>query len=370
MQLKSLTIEYLNRCNLNCAHCAVSASSNLSDKVRLVDAKEWVAVAKRYGITELYISGGEPFLEFEELCDLVKYSHLLGIKSTVYTNAFWATSPENTRNHLLPLRESGLDCLHTSLDCFHEKEGISLQNLVNVASVAREMDLKVILNIVQTKDKEIDYNFIKRTFEKHAVNMEYSFAKSVGRASELSGKAFIREKRCNMKKGCRYYANPLISAKGEVFACGGAYLLAGAHNPLKLGNVHEIPLSDIIERFFNLKLMHSVATFGPFFLYELVAKERRLPVKNKFSCICEFCSYLLNDEENARIIQKKLENPDPELRFKLKLAELAYKNIDHLSTGRITPHIVLFCDYHFPTFIKFARKVINGICNHRLMGGS
>jgi len=361
VRLKSLTIEYLNKCNLKCAHCAVSASSDLSDKVRLADAKDWVAIAKRYGITELYISGGEPFLAFEELCDLVKYSSLLGIKSTAYTNAFWAPSMGSARDHLLPLHENGLNCLHLSLDCFHEKEGIPFQNLINIASVAHDIGLKVILNIVQTKNREIDYDFIKRTFGKYAINLEYSFAKSVGRATKLPGDTFIKESGDNLKKGCRYYANPLISAKGEVFACGGAYLLAGAHNPLRLGNVHDDPLPNIIEKFFDLKLMHPIATFGPAFLNELVGKDKSAPINNKSSCICEFCSYLLNNEEDVFVIQKKLQNPDPELKFKLKLAELAYKNIDLLNTGRIAPGIVLFCKSNFPTFVNLARRAVHNM---------
>ena len=106
--------------------------------------------------------------------------------------------------------------------------------------------------------------------------------------------------------------------------------------------------------------MHPVAAFGPFFLYELIGREKRIPSENNFSCICDFCNQILNQADSVCIIQKKLEESSPEVRFKLKLAEMVYNNIDQLKISRRRSKIINFCKSNFPAFWKILRKLIKG----------
>ena len=54
MALKSLTIEYLTKRNLNCTHCTVNASSEATDKLELEDAKNCITIAKNCSAKEIF----------------------------------------------------------------------------------------------------------------------------------------------------------------------------------------------------------------------------------------------------------------------------------------------------------------------------
>ena len=366
MALESLTIQYLSKCNLRCEHCVINASPDSSDKIGLKDAKNWIRTAKDCGAKDIYLCGGEPFLVFEELCELAKHSNSLDLRFNTYSNAFWARSLQGVREYLLPLQRNGLNSLKLSLDCFHMKEGVPLENLLNAASVANDIKLNLAIEVTQTKRKELSYNFIRKMFRNYKVHFEYDSVKPFGRAASLNKNVIIKEKKDNYKRGCRNYANPLISPKGKVFACGGAYLLANEVNPLYLGNAYHIPLSRLIEKSSHLKLLHLVATFGPYFIYELINSKERLSIRGS-TYVCEFCCKLLNSEENVSIINEKMENPDSDLKIKLGLAELSYKNVNNLRVRRFNSQLVRFCRYRFPSLWRFIRMSVKSVLDKRFL---
>ena len=339
MRIRSLTIEYLRECNLSCKHCAVNASPGVSDRVSLAEAKKWIASAREYSAEDIYISGGEPFLAFDELCELAKFSHSLGLRFTTYSNAFWALNTNEVKKYLLPLYENGLTSLHLSLDCFHIQEGIPLKNLLNIASVAKNLGLKIILKVVEGKHKKMSHSFIKEISKKYDVHIERDFIRPVGRANGLNGMAFVKEKKNCLKGGCRSYGNPLISSKGEVFACGGAYLFSNTNNPLRLGNAYTMSFLQIIEKFYSLKLLNFIATFGIFSVYQLINKDKNIPF-GPGTYVCDFCNRILNSEDNVRLVQKKMENPDPDLRFKIEIAEISCKNIEKIKTSTLKSRLI------------------------------
>lgn len=367
MALNSLAIEYLTKCNLSCDHCGINSSPLAEGKVELEDAKNWITIAKGYGAKDIYISGGEPFLVFDELCELAKYSRSLGLNFITFTNAFWASSLENARKYLFPLKENGLTSLHLSLDCFHVKEGIPLQNFLNVAAISNDIMSNLVINVVQTKRKEMPCNSIRKIFRGYKVHFQYVSVKPVGRAADLDRQLFIKDKKGDFKKGCLSYASLLLSSKGEAFTCCGAYHFANSVNPLRLGNTNNTALPKIIEKLLNLKILLLIATFGPYLLYELISSENKTSIKiGNFSYGCEFCNHLLNSKENIEVLQRRLENPDPDLKFKLELATLSHKHLDSIMTLRFNSRLSAFCKYNFPTLYRVMRKMAQFPLSHKL----
>jgi hypothetical protein len=360
MSLKSLTIEYLNKCNLNCEHCAVNAGVEAFDKVELNHAKEWIKIASTYGATDVYICGGEPFLVFDEICELAKHAKSLSLNFTTFSNAFWASTIKNAQKHLFSLQRNGLTSLHLSLDCFHLRQGIPLQNFINAASVANDLGLNLTLNIIQTQLKEISYNYIRRLFKDYKVCFQYGTLRPWGRAINLDKKIFMKEKKENLKSGCRNYASPIISPKGDIFACCGAYHLANSINPLRLGNIYDISFPDTIDKFSNLKLLHLIATFGPYFIYKLILNRDKIFLNNRIH-ICEFCSFLLNRKENIDLINERLKNPTKELKINLNLAELSCKNSERLRTHNLTSGWAEFIRFHCPALWEFATQRVRAL---------
>ena len=308
MNLTSLTIEYLNKCNLRCAHCAINASPEGDKKLTLGETKEWIAVAKKFGVREVYLSGGEPFLVFGELCELARYSSSLGLRVSTISNAFWSSSPDNATRYMQLLKENGLDTLLLSFDWFHINGGVPPENFLNAAKAANTIGIELIINVIQAKNKGVSTTFLRKVFKDCKVHFKYGPLLPLGRASTLGKGNFIKGKKGDANKGCRSYARPLISPSGEVFACCGAYYLAGPASPLRLGNAREISFSAIVEKLLNLKFLSLIATFGPGFINGLLSSEKRLVEHVRFPTACELCNHLLNSEDNMRIIREKLKN--------------------------------------------------------------
>ena len=70
------TFEITNRCNCNCKDCGMSANSTKVGKTKLREEELYKLVDDLYkqGVIGVAITGGEPFLEFENIYKMLKYS--------------------------------------------------------------------------------------------------------------------------------------------------------------------------------------------------------------------------------------------------------------------------------------------------------
>ena len=120
------------KCNAECKHCMYGCSpkwkadwiskeniyiilKNLSDKIEPSPyGREDMNL--NYG---LHFTGGEPFLNYDLLCESVEIANELEIPSTfVETNCYWAISDEITKERLYTLRAKGLSGILISVNPF------------------------------------------------------------------------------------------------------------------------------------------------------------------------------------------------------------------------------------------------------------
>ncbi len=67
----------------------------------------------------LHFTGGEPFMNFDLLLELVKMAHELSIPSTfVETNCYWCENDETTKGRFVELRDEGLNGVLISVNPF------------------------------------------------------------------------------------------------------------------------------------------------------------------------------------------------------------------------------------------------------------
>lgn len=88
------TFEITNRCNCNCKDCGMSANSIKVGKTKLSEEKLYKLVDDLYeqGVPAYAITGGEPFLEFENMCKMLKYSENKLDVSKIISNGFWGNN--------------------------------------------------------------------------------------------------------------------------------------------------------------------------------------------------------------------------------------------------------------------------------------
>ncbi|GIH06939.1 coenzyme PQQ synthesis protein E [Rhizocola hellebori] len=144
-----LLAELTYRCPLRCTYCANPVS--LSDYAGELNTAEWQHVfeqARRLGVLQLHLSGGEPLLR-RDLPELLRHARALGM----YTNLITSGIPL-AESGLAALADAGLDHFQLSIqdsepDAARAVAGIDAhQRKLSVAAMVRRAGLPLTVNVV------------------------------------------------------------------------------------------------------------------------------------------------------------------------------------------------------------------------------
>jgi len=140
------------KCTNSCKHCMYACSPKWdADWISVEDAEVVLSQLAevmhgkypfpgKIGVNEgVHFSGGEPFLNFDLLLQLVEIAECLEIPSTfVETNAFWCTDDESARKKLRALKDTGLDGILISANPFIVEQ-VPFERTQRAARISREV---------------------------------------------------------------------------------------------------------------------------------------------------------------------------------------------------------------------------------------
>lgn len=153
-------------CNLSCPHCFYFPKKNSPPAISVQRVKEIILSMKdSRPVKTVHFTGGEPFLYYDSLLEMIKFAQQLGVKRiTCSTNCFWANSINKARRLIAELKEAGLTWFLISADSFHQ-ERIPLENIRRVAKVRKELNLQGNddLSVVCLVDKDYPHPYNKKT---------------------------------------------------------------------------------------------------------------------------------------------------------------------------------------------------------------
>ncbi len=132
------------RCTAACRHCLYGCSGK-SDG-RYIDGDESARLCRTLvgmGCRSVHIGGGEPFLQFDALLQLVREVNASGLHlEYIETNAYWCKPADiaDAADKLARLREAGAECLLISVDPFH-LEYVPLERPLALAELCRRVGM-------------------------------------------------------------------------------------------------------------------------------------------------------------------------------------------------------------------------------------
>ena len=106
------------KCTSECDHCFVWGSPWQRGVMRLQDVRKVLAEAPGAGITDVWFEGGEPFLYYGTMLAGIAAAREQSLTPGIVTNAYWATSVEDAKAWLEPLR-GRIGSLLISCDAYH-----------------------------------------------------------------------------------------------------------------------------------------------------------------------------------------------------------------------------------------------------------
>ncbi len=137
-------------CNLHCAHCFVP---NNAQKLNIEKAQTFLRDAAGDKISRVGFSGGEPFLNAEFLCQIVKTAVECDcVFDRLMTNAVWWQSEDELKKTLQKLYNSGFDgTFGVSFDFFHGKNSPKVAAFIkNVEEIWQNRNMVSLVLVYKT----------------------------------------------------------------------------------------------------------------------------------------------------------------------------------------------------------------------------
>ncbi len=266
----AITMAVTSDCNLKCIHCSAFRRETTDS----LTTEEWCSVIDQcaeMGMTDLIITGGEPFLR-KDLDALVRRVVKNGCIPDIFTNGTMLTD-----ENLQKVKDAGCDTLFVSIDSPYAEEHDVLrgkdgtwQKAIDGIKRAVEMDMSVGLSTylgTEQIDKDYHRKYVKMSKE---LGIGEITAFDLVPTGKLIKHDEILIKPGDREKGRKIHEHQWLDRKGprvsamsnvndpHVMGCFGVrWQIHITHNgyvtpcdfmPIHWGNVRDEPLRDILER--------------------------------------------------------------------------------------------------------------------------
>lgn len=142
MLLQGLHLLLTYRCTFECDHCFVFSGPHSDAVMPLAMAKDAIDQAAALGtVTDIYVEGGEPFLYYPILLEIIRHTAARGLQSGIVTNGYFAATIADAEIWLRPLRDAGLSSLSVSDDSFHSDQAAESTPAARAAAAARRLGI-------------------------------------------------------------------------------------------------------------------------------------------------------------------------------------------------------------------------------------
>lgn len=290
-----------NTCNAKCGHCAVNSGPN--EQAVMTDEQIFSAIDSAFydcSRPSIGLSGGEAFIFFERLREIIQYAASKGALVSVTTNGYWAITKDRALALVREIKSAGLCKLVVSTDVFH-KPYVPQERVINAIHACVEEHLEVELQYVSSKKTPRLHEFLKE-FEDDLLNITVREipVHPVGRAvSEVHPDELFCQQ--HIPKGLCPSAIPSFSATGDVIPCCNT---AGHLPSLRLGSIDD-DLPSLYDKFKVDSLMRVLWEKGPSALYQFARNHGMPDLEHGYVDQCHLCYHLFSDTERGEKLSRK-----------------------------------------------------------------
>jgi pyruvate-formate lyase-activating enzyme len=290
-----LSLLITSRCNASCAHCSTNCGPYRTESLphsAIFKVMDQAAELSGSEPPEFYLSGGEPFLDFEGLLEIVAYGKRLGGIVTCVTNGYWATSEEKAHSMLSAVQRAGLAELAVSSSRFHEKF-VSRRRVGRVLGAARALGLRCTLKHVHSRSDRRS----RRTVSSWAKTAGAAEVQEISLLPHLRTGEKLPEGEFPRRKGLPGGVCPArllsVNEDGKAYTCCTP---GGFTDLLALGSVHETRLEDLRDRFYLGGTQQILRRHGPrYFARDIEARGLGGRLRKAYGGICDLCTHIASD---------------------------------------------------------------------------
>lgn len=294
MKYKTLGFTLFRKCNANCDICCFESSPSCKERLDKELIKKYIDSAVRdENLQNISFTGGEPFLEYNLLLELIEYATEKGFNANLITNGFWANTKEIAIERLTALKKKGLKRMNVSFDEFHN-EYINEKNVVNVVEACKKLSIPVVIGMIKKKDTNIGevINKLDDGFLNIGL-MVYPVLPVGGATKNLKAEDYIKYKLEDINLKCQYDGNIVVRYDGKIHPCCNQCVV---DTELIVGDYAEEGYSDTLRAIKNNGILYILRNFGlaPFVAYGKNTLDMQLP--EYVTSACELCRLFFSKE--------------------------------------------------------------------------
>lgn len=319
LDFDGLGLMYTEQCTAACMHCITNSSPRVTRRIPYERARSYIEQSVGL-VPHISFTGGEIFIYYDELKELVRYCTDLDLEVSVITNAFWATSLDEARRRLSELAERGLDLIAVSVDKFH-LPWIGPERCAHVVRAGVELGLPVSVRITKVKvDPWAEEQ--ARIFAEMGGEVTVNETLPLGRGCRLN-RDTLDSSPTPPEESCNMVLVPMVAPDQRVLACCGPALYTTPDSPLYLGSTRDEDLRTILLRAQKDPLLAAILVWGPAWLREQLFAHglgELSPPADRYFGICHVCLDLMNSPPIVEHLYRIL--GDQDLRRRLACAVL------------------------------------------------
>ncbi|HZP11318.1 MAG TPA: radical SAM protein [Nevskiaceae bacterium] len=282
-------------CNAGCTHCSTSCGPHRSEHLsreqifRLIDEAAELNGSEKLRVL---LSGGEPFLAFDLLLDVVRHARDKRAIVTCVTNAYWATSIEKARDLLRQLKAAGLRSFAISTSRFHQ-QFIKRQRVERALQASRDVGLRCTLKYVRVRDDSLDERGVRSWATSAGAHdvQDFPLLPHLRAGASAPESSYIRD--AGVPTGTCPGAILTVREDGRAFTCctPGAFTTL-----LQVGHATRDSLRDVNARFHVGGVQQILRRKGPGeFLEAIRARAQAHRLRSSYASVCDLCTHIAAD---------------------------------------------------------------------------
>jgi hypothetical protein len=283
------------RCNAACEHCSTSCgpyrTEQLPRETMLALIRDAASLAGTERL-EISITGGEPFLDFALLREIVAYGTARGAHMSCVSNAYWATSTEKATSLLSQMQAAGLRLIAFSTSPFHQRF-VPAQRVQRALGAAQALGLARVLKYVKTRsDPQDDAAIVAWGTSAGAQDV-------LRQGAELPQSEYARTP--GLPRGRCPGAVLNISEEGTAYTC----CTPGAITKfLALGTVSS-GFASLHDAFYLGGKQQILRRYGPsYFARRIAAEGLGGRLRKSYTSVCELCTHIASDPEMSAVAER------------------------------------------------------------------
>lgn len=291
-------------CDIRCEHCCQDHRRDFLPAARVIEVVK--ALHADGLVTRLSLTGGEPFIRYDDLVQITRQAACLRVPSAIVTNALWCHSEEVARHKLGQLSANGLDLLVVSYDSYHAAF-VPMARVTHLLSVAAILGIETIVyaTIGDAEARSETERLISELTRRTGVRVVRRRLVPVGYARNCEAPSLAvpfheLDTACPIRQLCTVWPD------GRVFPC----CTAGTHPNLCVGNLRTDPIREIVVRLRTSLLLRTIWQEGPgAVMAQLPDATRARLLRRRYVSACHLC-YAVMDEQGTSDVPAHISQQD------------------------------------------------------------